>query len=308
MKKCPYCNNPIEEHWPYCHHCNKPLIVNVRKQDHFTNEQFHDDNINYNFNYSYSNHEHEVNRSFYDLKLNTDEQFEVKIQKIDDTIDKYIKSGEPIGLLLFEKASLYYLKKNYNLALNTLENALNNFQAVDDILNIAISHNEMGLIQEDLGFYDNSIYHFEKSIELLTGLNDVNKLIKVSNNIANVYYLIKDIEHSYEYYNKALKMTIEANLISEEIKTSSNLVDILFNLKDYDKIDKILRRNLEYFRQIGDPYGIIITLTKIGKLNYLIGPDKFNFSLKFLLEALEMVNRIKINEKFSYENKAKLEW
>ena len=117
---------------------------------------------------------------------------------------------------------------------------------------------------------------------------------KVYNNIANVYYLLNDIEHSYEYYDKALKLAVKENLITEEIKTSSNLVEILFNLEDYDKIDKILNRNLEYFRQIGDPYGIIITLTKIGKLDYLIGPDKFNSSIKNLLEALEIVNRIKI--------------
>jgi len=308
MKKCPYCNNLIQEYWSYCHHCDKPLLVNVQNQDRITDGHLYDDKIDYNINYSYSTYEPKANRSLYDINLNIDENFDAKIQNIDKTIDNYITSGKPIGLLLFEKASLYYLKKNYDFALKTLENALNNFQADDDILNIAISHNEMGLIQEDLGFHDNSIYHFEKSIDLLRKINDVNKLIKVYNNIANVYYLIKDIEHSYEYYDKALNLAVKENLIPEEIKTSSNLVDILFNLKDYDKIDKILKRNLEYFRQIGDYYGIIITLIKIGKLNYLIGPDKFDSSFKNLLKALEIINRIKVNDKFSVENKAKLEW
>ena len=308
MKNCPYCDNPINEHWSYCHHCNKPLIVNVKNQDHFLNRQSYNDKIDYNFQYLYSNYETKTNRSLFDVSLNIDEHFEAKIQEIDKTIDNYIKSGEPIGILLFEKASFYYLKKNYDLALKTLENALNNFQAAADVLNIAISHNEIGLIQEDLGYYENSLYHFEKSIDFLIKISNSNKLIKVYNNIANVYYLLNDIEHSYEYYDKALKLAVKENLITEEIKTSSNLVEILFNLEDYDKIDKILNRNLEYFRQIGDPYGIIITLTKIGKLDYLIGPDKFNSSIKNLLEALEIVNRIKITEKFSIENKAKLEW
>ena len=30
MKNCPYCNVIIEDEYPYCPNCNKPLISNLR--------------------------------------------------------------------------------------------------------------------------------------------------------------------------------------------------------------------------------------------------------------------------------------
>ncbi len=302
MKNCPYCKKPLQEHWSYCQHCNKPLIVNLQDQ-RFLDSDIPDFHVE-----PYSNLDLKANERLYDFNLVQEKEIDFNIQKIDNLIDNKIKLGEQVGHLLFEKSGLLFSKKDYTLALKTLENALNIFTEDNDLLNCSIAHNEIGLIQEELGFYENSIYNFEKSIEYLDTINDSNKLIKVYNNLANVYYLIKDIEHSFEYYNKALTLTEKTNSIKEEIKTSSNLVDILFLLKDYDKTDKILRRNLDYFKQIGDPYGSIITLTKIGKLHYLLGPDNYIPSFQVLSEALEIINKIEIGTYFTSEHKAKLEW
>ena len=30
MKICPYCEATIEDHYPFCPNCNKPLISNLR--------------------------------------------------------------------------------------------------------------------------------------------------------------------------------------------------------------------------------------------------------------------------------------
>ena len=302
MKNCPYCKKPLLEHWSYCQYCNKPLIVNLQDQE------FQDSDILDSIEGPYSNSDLKANERLYNFNLIQENKIDSNIQEIDILIDNKIKAGEPIGYLLFEKSGLFFVKKDYTMALKTLENALNIFTEDNNLLNIAIAYNEIGLIQEELGFYENSIYNFEKSIEYLNKINDSNKLIKVYNNLANVYYLIKDIEHSYEYYNNALKLTEKSNSIKEEIKTSSNLVDVLFLLKDYDKIDKILTRNLDYFKQIGDPYGCIITHTKIGKLHYLLGPDDYNPSFQALSQALEIIHKIEIGKNFTTEHKAKLEW
>ncbi|MCK4286310.1 MAG: hypothetical protein KAX18_08905, partial [Candidatus Lokiarchaeota archaeon] len=32
MKSCPYCKKEINVNWSYCHHCNKPLLVNLNKE------------------------------------------------------------------------------------------------------------------------------------------------------------------------------------------------------------------------------------------------------------------------------------
>ena len=179
MRECPYCRNLLKDHWSYCHFCNKPLLTNLQDQSNITDETFNYNNREYSYDLPYSNSELNNKQSLFEFNLIKEEEIDFEIQKIDNEIDRKVKIGESIGELLLEKASLYNLKKEYSIALETLENALNYFQEINDILNSAITHNEIGLIQEDLGFYDNSIYNFEKSIENLRKINENVKLTKV---------------------------------------------------------------------------------------------------------------------------------
>ena len=52
-------------------------------------------------------------------------------------------------------------------------------------------------------------------------------------------------------------------------------MDVLFFLKNYERIKDILRQNAVYFRQAGDIFGIINTLTKYGKLYYHLGEENY---------------------------------
>jgi len=80
----------------------------------------------------------------------------------------------------------------------------------------------------------------------------------------------------------------------------------LLLLKNYDKAKKILNRNLEYFRQSGDMYGIIISLIKLGRLNYLLGPNNYEYSHKNLNDALDLIYFLK--DQISMSVKAQLKW
>jgi len=245
----------------------------------------------------------------YDFNIIKDEETERKIAEIDRLIEQRESLGEPAsGSLLLKKASLLYKIRDLSGAFKMLENALNIFTDENDRLNMAIVNGEMGLIQEELGFYDSSIYHFERSIELLYQIDDIPKLIQVYNNLANVYYILKDIEHSYEFYDKALKLAEQENLVAEEIKSSSNLVDVLFLLKNYNRIGSILGRNIQYFEQIGDIYGTIITLTKQGKLNFYLGEGYYFQAFQDLKKALEMIEKISNSGQITPIIRAQLEW
>ena len=289
MKNCPYCNEIIGDNWTFCHYCDKPLIVNIdRSLDRSIGEKIVMQNQYYQ----------EEDRAF-------DDEIEQSIKEIDASIEKEQISGGSIGELLLKKASVYYKKRDFSESLKILRLALNNFTEEDDFLNIAICHNEMGLIHEDNGFYNDAIYHFEISIENLKRINETKKLILVYNNTANIFYLLKDLEHAYEYYNKALELAKQENLMLE-VKTSSNLVDILFALKNYEKIARILNRNIEYFRQNKDYHGIIISMIKMGKLSYHLG--NYESSEKTLTNSLNLIDKLKIQNDLSSFVKAKLNW
>jgi tetratricopeptide (TPR) repeat protein len=229
----------------------------------------------------------------YEETIIKDDQIEREIQKIDEILERKEILGDLIpGSIFLEKSSLYYKIRDLPNALKNLELALTNFEDENDIFNLAICHNEIGLIQEDTGFFDQAIYHFNRSLDILKEVNDNQKVIKVLNNLGNIYYLIKDLEHSYEYYQEALELSKQENLIFDEIKTSSNLVEVLYLLRDYDRVGRILSKNAEFFKQTDDIYGVITNEIKFGKLYYLKGED-FDLAYQHLNGAFELIESIK---------------
>ncbi len=287
MKNCPYCNVIIEDDYPYCPNCNKPLISNLRTVAYGSLRTGHGETEFLLPNLG------EEDEDYYEEVIIKDEQIEHKIQEIDEILERKEILGDKIpGSLFLEKSSLYYKLRDLQNALKNLEIALKNFENEDDLFNIAICHNEIGLIQEDNGFFDQAIYHFNRSLEILKEVNDNQRTIKVLNNLGNIYYLIKDLEHSYEYYQEALELSKRENLIFEEVKTSSNLVEVLYILRDFDRVGRILSKNAEFFKKNDDIYGAITNEIKYGKLYFLKGED-FDLAFQHLKAANNLIESVK---------------
>lgn len=298
MTNCPFCKEPIESYWTYCRNCNKPLITNL---DEELNKRLFSpyDGVSYQSN----DFEEE---DYYDINLIDDESIELELTQLEDQLTESEKLGKNMGNLLLRKASLFYKKRDFPKALKNLELALENFLEEKDFLNVIVCHNELGLIHEETGFFDQAIYHFDRALSALEDLNDIVKKIQVLNNLGNVYYVINDFEHSYKYYQDALNLAEKENLEVDAIKTSSNLVEVLVILKDYDRVKKILKRNLEYFTKNNDVYGVIQTRIKYGKLYYYLGEDYYDQSYKCLTSVVELIDTIK--KQISLITRKKLEW
>ncbi|HEC41136.1 hypothetical protein LCGC14_0468250 [marine sediment metagenome] len=299
MKICPFCNETIEDEKPFCSYCNKPLISGLRSARNMRLRQ------EFNVNKSNPSNSGEEYESYEDIIV-SDDEIEDQIKNINLSLERQELSGNPIqGALLLEKSSLYYKKRDLPNALKILELAQKNFEGENNLISMAICYNEIGLIQEDLGFFDQAIYQFNRSLEILKSCNDFQKELKVLNNLGNVYYLIKDVEQSYKYYQEALNLAKQKELIFEEVKTSSNLVEILYILQDFDRIKRILERNSEFFKANEDLYGVVATHIRFGKMYYLEGKN-YDEAYERMNRALELIDSVK--ENLSLQLKAKLEW
>jgi len=296
---CPYCKDPIEKHWLYCHNCGKPLITNLDSFIEKSTSRSHEGRTSFSSDI-------ELEEEYYNVNLIEDKEIEEKILELDDELKQREIQGDLSGDLLLKKASLYYKLRDFSRAISNIELALKNFLEVNDLPNVAICHNEIGLIYEDSGYFEQAIYRFDRSLSILKDLTDQQKVIQVLNNLGNVYYLIKDLEQSYEYYQKALNLAEKENLELEAVKSASNLVEILFKFKDYDRISKILKRNSEFFEKNQDIYGVIQTLIKYGKLNYFRGESYYDQSHQNFNNALNLIR--KIEDQISIYVKSKLEW
>lgn len=299
MPICHYCKHEIEPDWKYCHYCNKPLITNLNTELDKRIQQSHDESP---FYYS----ELTTEEGNYETEAYYDEDIEDDLEKIEIELAEKEQVGESIGDLLLKKASLFYKKRDFESTLKNLELALRNFTQDNDLLNIAISHNEIGLIHEERGYFEQAIYSFESALSILKKIDDQQKIIQVLNNLGNVYYALKEWEEAYNKYQKALDLSEKLEYELDSVRTSSNLVEILFILKDYDRILKILKRNENFFKESENIYGIIQTHIKFGKLYYYYGEVYYDQSYKFLNEALELIGRIK--DQVSIYDKARLEW
>ncbi|MHA2281311.1 MAG: tetratricopeptide repeat protein [Promethearchaeota archaeon] len=299
MKNCPYCNVILENEYPYCPNCNKPLISNLRTvangslRTHYGETEFFLPKLG------------EEDEDYEEIIIK-DQEIERKIQEIEEILERKEILGDPIpGSLFLEKSSLYYKMRDLPNALKNLEFALKNFEDENDVFNMAICHNEIGLIQEDMGFFDQAIYHFNRSLDIIKEVSDDQRVIKVLNNLGNIYYLIKDLEHSYKYYQEALELSKQGNLLFEEVKTSSNLVEVLYILRDFDRVGRILSKNAEFFKQNNNIYGIITNEIKFGKLYYLQGED-FDLAYQHFNNAFALIESVK--DTTTIYIRATLEW
>jgi tetratricopeptide (TPR) repeat protein len=299
MNNCPFCKEPIESYWTYCRNCNKPLITNLDEELNRRSFSPYDGVLHHS-------NDIEEEEDHFDINIINDESIELELSELEDQLAESEKLGKNMGDLLLRKASLFYKKRDFPKALKNLELALENFLEEKDFLNVIISHNELGLIHEETGFFDQAIYHFDRALNYLEDINDDVKKIQVLNNLGNVYYIINDLEHSYKFYQDGLTLAENENLELDAIKTSSNLVEVLLSMKDYDRVKKILKRNLEFFTKVNDAYGVIQTRIKYGKLYYYLGEDYYDQSYSCLINVLELIDAIK--NQISLITRKKLEW
>ncbi|MHA1804258.1 MAG: tetratricopeptide repeat protein [Promethearchaeota archaeon] len=301
MKPCPYCKNLIPSDSLYCPNCNKPLLSRIQGKSHSLMQKQDA------FNDAQPSIGEYWEKDVMDFTIIENPEIDNRIQEIDTLIERKIELGESISELLLEKSALYYKKRDLDAAVKVLNLALDNYTQENNLLKIAIVFNELGIIHEEMGFFDQAILFFNNSADILKKLNEIEKIIQVYNNLGNIYFILEEIEKSHDYYSKALELARKHGFHSLEIKTSSNLIDVLFELKEHDKIKQILERNLYYFKSERDLFGIIHTHTKMGKLYYEWGKHYYDLALEELNTAEKLIE--KINDAKSYRIiKAQLAW
>ena len=132
MKFCPYCDEPIEESDKYCGYCKRPLVSFASHTDPPIEKTLQP------YSYVENQKRDDYSETFEDFDI------ELDIKEINKEIEQKQSVGEPTGDLLLNKASLYYKKRDLNTSSKILEIALNTFKIDNDLVKMAICHNELG--------------------------------------------------------------------------------------------------------------------------------------------------------------------
>lgn len=179
-----------------------------------------------------------------------------------------------------------YYKAIYSAALSYHDRSLEIMSEIGDKKGMAGSHNNKGAVYTQQGEYALAIEEYLNSIKILEGLNDKVGVGKSYNNIGLVYYLQGNYPQAKDYYNRALD-------IFKFEKDQSIIADILNNLGiisfeegAYDEALDYHFKSLEGRRKTGNQRGIASSYTNIGDV--YAEQEAINKALEYQQKALDI--------------------
>jgi len=121
------------------------------------------------------------------------------------------------------------------------------FYAQDDKKRLATTYNNIGLIYDAQGSYDEALQWYMKDLEITEQIGDRAGLATTYNNIASIHYAQGSYDEALQWYMKDLEIT-------EQIGDRAGLATTLGNMGVLEMERGQLQRALEYFSRSRDLY------------------------------------------------------
>lgn len=179
-----------------------------------------------------------------------------------------------------------YYKAIYNVALSYHDRSLELMTEIGDRKGMARSHNNKGTVYTQQGEYSLAIEEYLSSIRILEELGDQEGVGKSYNNIGLVHYLQGNYRQAKDYYNRALD-------ILRPFKKEDVIADIVNNMGiiayEEGKYDESLKYHFESLsgrEQTGNQRGIATSFTNIGDV--YAQTKEIEKALEFQKKALEI--------------------
>ncbi|MCB0744140.1 MAG: tetratricopeptide repeat protein, partial [Ignavibacteriae bacterium] len=206
-----------------------------------------------------------------------------KTQKIFERLKDSLYNAK----MLFAMAGLQKDMEDYTGSEITTIEAIKIFKNLNDHLNLYDSYNLLGIIFNELGEYEQSIFYHDEALKYLERVEDKGTRMGTSlNNIGVVYQNMNNHAKAIEVFEKAL----DKNYLNiENPKQYAMLVDNLafsrFKIKDTVGVANLFKESLKIRDSIGDIAGVTINKLHLAEY-YLYKRD----SSKALQEAKEVYN------------------
>ncbi|MBN1250992.1 MAG: tetratricopeptide repeat protein [Bacteroidales bacterium] len=172
------------------------------------------------------------------------------------TISKILKFHKGSANAYRQIGILFYIKGDYEKAMNNLMLSLESWQNAGDNWGIARAYMNIGIIQKNLGEYNKALENYIKSSIIQKEINDVDGLARSYNNIVNIYLELGDFESSLDFSFKSLQ-------IHEELKNEIEIAVTYNNIGNIYHAQEIENKAIEYFnlaleinKKINDKKGI----------------------------------------------------
>ncbi len=190
----------------------------------------------------------------------------------------------------------YRMVGEFKLALEHMKRAERLTSDKEDLMYI---YNQIGIIYEKMGYLDDALLYYSRSLRLAIDLENESMQASVLNNIAGIYYDKGELDKALDFYEESLRLQTDEK---EKAITYNNIANIYVAKGDYQKAVEYYQKAIETSERYGDYHGASQWKLNLGD-TYREMKD-YEKAEKYILEGLEGVKKVgdKYWEAIGYRN------
>jgi tetratricopeptide (TPR) repeat protein len=190
----------------------------------------------------------------------------------------------------------YRMVGEFKLALEHMKRAERLTSDKEDLMDI---YNQIGLIYRRMGYLDDALFYYSKSLSLARDIGDRSVQAAVLNNMASIYGNKGELDKALGYYEESLRLKTDEK---EKAPTYNNIAIIYYEKGNYQKAVEYFQKAIEINERYGDYHGASIVKLNLG--NTYRKMKDYEKAEKYILEGLEGVKKVgdKYWEAVGYRN------
>jgi len=178
----------------------------------------------------------------------------------------------------------YYAIGEFRLALEHMKRAERLTSDKEDLMYI---YNQIGLIYLRMGYLDDALLYFSRSLSLARDLGNKSMQASVLNNIARIYDNKGELDKALGYYEESLRLEAD----EKEKATTYNNIALIYDRKgEYKKAVEYFQRAIEISERYGYYRGASIVKLNLGNTHRKM--KDYEKAEKYILEGLEGVRKV----------------
>jgi len=171
---------------------------------------------------------------------------------------------EQMAIALNTQGVSYYVKNDYQTAIDYFKRSLSINEESGDLLEISRSLNNLGLAHAELGDLTTALNHYIRSLTIKEEIGNKRGIASSLNNIGMIYEEQGNFSSALDYYNRSLNIFEEIG-DQKGVGTSSNNIGIIYEEQgNSSKAIDYYTRSLKVFEGIGYDKGAAYSLNNIG--------------------------------------------
>ena len=197
----------------------------------------------------------------------------VAVEKYPNNIDAHYCLGISYRMVGEFKLALEHMKKAESLTSNK-----------EDLMYI---YNQIGLIYHRMGYLDDALLYYNRSLSLARDLGNKSMQASVLNNIALIYNNKGELDKALGFYEESLRLQTNEK---EKASTYNNIAIIYGKKGNYQKAVEYFQKAIEIGERYGDYHGVSMRKLNLGD-TYRKMKD-YEKAEKYILEGLEGVKKV----------------